>query len=184
MTANVNFFDAPCGGNRQAGQTWASWRSAVFNNNTYCNPAHQNYDEAKCNQHSGYFSKFINGVWLGQMQPVSVKQIYSKANPCMCTGMGSTCGSADDYAYTKTWCESLLYPNGKSVPAEKRPFACGGNGPNVYQYDPMAVAMENTQDEVERIFRTSAEEDKSGIIILVAIIVFIVIIIASMLWGA
>lgn len=143
-----------------------------------------NAEEYKAIQ-SGYFSKRIQGSNYGLFQQLSLYQLYSYA--CMCSGGISPQGcrtpwqfpnlvTMDWYKSRKTFCDELMYPNGKIVPESERPIACGGTKPDIYVYDPVNEVVQDLQEQNYFVKTVEATNDRSKQI-LAAGLVFIVVLV-------
>lgn len=174
--------------------SWPEWRSTVFRNNTGCVPQGDglNYSPSglgtnilgqttpqqseSCNKWSDYTSKYIDGIYQGTVVPLTVGQLYSYSNPYRPPLI-------QNFENAKRFCENLTYLNGDIVPPNERPFCCGGNGPNISNYNPKTAAMNKIQPELmeiksrvtDALSKAAKQIQAIWVIALMLIIVFLII---------
>ncbi|MCW5907304.1 MAG: hypothetical protein KIS94_05560 [Chitinophagales bacterium] len=198
------YFRAPLIGKIPGSNTlgWPDWRNAVFQANTGCSPtggslsygaytstnpnnpynayanilgqqlAQKAADEGDCDKWTGYSSKYINGVYYGTLQPVTLRMLYSYSSPYR--------GGLNFFEDARKFCDNLYYENGDVIPPNERPYACGGNGPNISSYNPGTTAMNAMQPEIDAVtakLEAEASEAVKRITILWAIVVVIIIVV-------
>lgn len=141
------YFDSPCAGNNPAtNDPWWFWRLKIFESNTGCKNGNC---PPSANASTGYFSDKIVGEYFGQLQPVTLDQLYSYSNPC--AGYNTHQGAAN-------FCNTLRYANGDIVPPAERPFPCGGSGSNVSNYNPGQFALNDLKPELEALSQSLADK--------------------------
>lgn len=156
--------------------SWPQWRNGIFQGQTQCGntPSGGGPAGSPCDQKTGYFSNYINGVYYGLMQPVSTRQLYSYSNPY--DGF-RTIDSA------RNFCDNLRYANGKIVPPNLRPLACGGTGPDFSPYNPVSAAIENMQPEIDattEMIQKDMDQATQLLTIFWIVVIFILIVMALM----
>lgn len=142
----MGYFDSPCTGNNPAtNDPWSYWRLKIFESNTGCKNGNC---PPEADAPSGYYTTHIQGVNYGSRQPVTIRQLYSYSNPCK---------QMNTHAGAKNFCDNLRYANGDIVPPADRPFACGGNGPNISNYSIESFAYNEIKPEVDALVEKLAE---------------------------
>lgn len=107
------------------------------------------------NEPSGYFNKGADYAW----ENLTIARLATLAKAWNGTG----------------WCDNgFKNAAGQEVP---KPAACGGTAANnLPEYNPIAAAFAAKQGELEDIYSSYLEKDKTRLIIGIAIILFILII--------
>ena len=140
---------------------WTEWRDNIFKAKTGCNPTNggvfqsnsayfnilgqqvteQYANPGDCEKLTGYSTKYIDGIYYSEEdQPLTLKQLYSYSNPYV--------GGVNRFAAAQKFCDNLLYANGDTVPPSERPFCCGGNGPDISNYNPAVTALNEILPEI------------------------------------
>lgn len=125
---------------------------------------------------SGYFSdKFPTA---GQITPLTVRDLWSGACYCGLGGAGyfTPMGCHQQYKDArKTFCENLRDAGGNIV--TNPPAICGGNGPEILNYNPISAAIDDVQPEANALAAQYDASKNVKTILKVGVVLFFLILI-------
>lgn len=196
------YFDSGCDGNTRIDglRPW-EWTDKQFKQRTGCaafpmvinnqgvnsNVLGQQTTNAQngpdCEKWTGYFSKYINGVYYGTLQPLTLRALYSYSKPrCGIYGTNTLdLKKKAEWDYPRLFCENLYHPNGQIVPASERPWPCGGAGPDFNEYDYRIAGLKKAQPHIDDLRAHYATEDRTRLIMRIALLVAVLIIVLSII---